>query len=113
MSEALTTVITSPSDRLRHLQAAYVEAKRRADEAAEQLKAVTDGIKAELVLQAPEADRVTLPADGLAPALRLARVESWRIDTAKLKAEQLETYVRYAKKSTSWTLRTITAGDDT
>ena len=37
--------------------------------------------------------------------MRLKYTETWRLDTTKLKAEAPETYVKYARKSGSFTLR--------
>lgn len=86
---------------LADLAALYPELKAAADAATERLKAVTDAIKHEL--SKIPADRVELRH----PAIRLtlSRVESWRLDTKRLKAERPETYVEYARKSESYVLR--------
>lgn len=99
-------VVVQPDagSRLEQLHAAYESAKAEADGAAERLKAITDGIKLELAKAAPEQPFVEL----VGPAgvvLQLTWSESWRVDSRKLKAEDPETYVRYAKKSGSWSLR--------
>ena len=107
-------VTPNPGTRLEQLQAAYADAKAAADEAGSRLKLITDGIKAELVAQAPEGHtRIGLRGEH-GPALQLTYSESWRIDATKLKAEDPVTYVRYAKKSGSWSLRAIgpSAGGD-
>lgn len=96
--------------RLEQLQAAYAEAKARADEAAAQLKAITDAIKLELTQAAPEEQRIELRGPA-GPALRLTWSESWRLDSKRLKVDQPETWVRYAKKSGSWTLRAVGGGE--
>lgn len=101
----LHVVQAAQSARLAQLHAAYADAKAANDAAAEQLKAITDAIKLELTQAAPEGyTRIGLDGpDG--PPLRLTYAESWRVDSRKLKAEDPETYVRYAKKSGSWTLK--------
>lgn len=94
----------SPDSRLTQLAAAYAEAKAQAEAAEGRLKSITDAIKSEMTAAAPDAGTVEL--DGPVP-LRLSARESWRLDTAKLKAADPETYVRYAKKSTSWVLTAV------
>lgn len=96
--------LTSGS-RLDQLYAAYPEAKAAADAAAARLKDITDGIKLELTAAAPEARKIRLAGNG--PALQLAYTETWRLDSRKLKAEDPETYVRYAKQGCSWTLKQV------
>lgn len=98
-----------PGSRLDDLLAAYAELKPRADEAATRLKAVTDAIKAELTAAAPGAERIDVAHNALAQPLRLAYVEKWTVDTKALKADDPETYVRYARKGGSWVLRGLTA----
>jgi hypothetical protein len=102
-------VPAAANERLSQLHAAYTAAKDEADAAAERLKIVNDGIKAELQRLAPGEPRLALSGpDG--PPLTLVRSESWRVDSKKLKAEDPETYVRYAKKSESWTLKASKGG---
>lgn len=97
-------VVAQPGTRLAQLHELYAGAKAKADAAAEELKAVTDGIKAELAASAPEGStKVDLLGEGRTP-LRLDYRESWRIDSRKLKATEPETYVRYARKSGAWYL---------
>lgn len=104
-------VAAEPGSRLEQLQAAYPAAKAAADEAAAQLKAITDAVKLELTQAAPEGSaKIELRGTDQAPALRLTYSESWRVDARKLKAEDPETYVRYAKKSGAWTLRPVAGG---
>lgn len=100
-------VVAGPGTRLEQLQASYADAKAAADEAAERLKGITDGIKAELAAAMPEGAQKVELVGGVGPAMRLTYAESWRVDARKLKAEDPETYVRYAKKTGSWTLRAI------
>lgn len=103
-------VAAGTSSRLEQLHAAYPAAKAAADEAAAQLKAITDGIKVELTTAAPDARRIRLDgADG--PTLQLTYAETWRLDSKRLKAEDPETYVRYAKQGGSWTLKVAQGGE--
>lgn len=104
-------VVTEPDTRLEQLHASYAMAKAEADKAAEALKAITDAIKLEMTQQAPEgSSKITLLGEH-GPALQLTYSESWRIDTARLKRETPETYVRYAKKGGSWSLRQVGGGE--
>jgi hypothetical protein len=96
-------------ERLAQLHAQYELLKVEADEAAARLKACTDAIKLELTQQSPGHTKYRLPA-GPGPELTLTYVESWRVDARKLKAEDPLTYVRYAKKSGSWTLKAAQGG---
>lgn len=102
----------SQSVRLRQLHVEYARARADADAAAERLRSVTDAIKQELQSAAPDEKRIVLPPNGIAPALSLSLVETWRLDTARLRREQLETYVRYAKRSESWVLRALPGGGE-
>lgn len=99
--------------KLAQLHAAYVDAKAAADQAAKDLKAITDAIKLALNEAHPENTKVDLmPATGVtAPPLRLSYVESWRLDSRRMKTEDPETYVRYAKKSGSWRLEALRPED--
>lgn len=98
--------VTAPVDsRLAQLQAVYAEKKAAKDAAEKELKAITDAIKVELTSLDPEERRFELTGNGDAPSLRLTYVESWRLDSTRMKRENPETYVRYAKKSGSWTLK--------
>lgn len=104
-------VHATTNPRLEQLHAAYTDAKANADQATKTLKAITDAIKVELTQAAPERRRIELVGlDG--PALQLTYTESWRVDAKMLKAEEPETYVRYAKKSGSWTLALAKGGDE-
>lgn len=113
--EAQPPVIVEPSadSRLAQLHAQYADAKAAADAAAEHLKTITDGIKAELANAAPGQEQVTLRGAG-GPVLALAYAERWTVDSRKLKAEDPETYVRFAKKGGAWSLKVVRAagGDD-
>ena len=92
--------------KLEQLHAEWADAKAAADAAAARLKQITDSIKSELTEAAPGAPRVQLVSPH-GPALGLTYSESWRIDTPRLKREQPELYVAYAKKSGSWRLAAL------
>lgn len=98
-------VAATGNPRLEQLHAAYAELKARADAAAAELKTVTDALKLELTAAAgPEARKIALVGpDG--PPLRLTYSETWRFDSKRLKAENPHTYVEYAVKGGSWTLK--------
>lgn len=101
-----TLVQPRGNSRLASLHAAYADAKAAVDAAGEQLKAITDAIKVELTAIDPNERRFELrPANGVtARPLQLTYVESWRLDSTRMKREQPETWVTYAKKSGSWRL---------
>lgn len=109
--EPALTIVPAEGDRLAQLHAAYADAKAASDEAASRLKGITDAIKAELTAQAPDARRLVLKSPG-GPALALTYAESWRVDATRLKKENPLVYVTYAKKSGSWSLRAVRAGED-
>lgn len=94
-----------PGSRLEDLLATYAHLKPQAEELATRLKTVTDAIKAELTTRHPGAVQVDVAHEALAAPLRLSYVESWTLDTKRLKAEDPETYVRYARKGGRWELR--------
>jgi hypothetical protein len=104
---AVSRAVVQPGSRLEDLLAMYAYLKPAADETADRLKSVTDAIKAELAAVAPGAAQVEVSHEVLAQPLRLSYVESWRLDTKRLKAEDPGVYVRYAIKSGSWQLRGI------
>lgn len=94
-------------DKLTALHAEYAAAKAQRDAAEERFKTVSDRLKTALFEAIPEGERrIELRSVGGRP-LRLVHSESWRIDSTRLKRESPETYVRYAKKSESWSLRVV------
>lgn len=97
------------NSRLAQLHAMYAGAKANADAAAEELKTITTAIKAELAAAAPDQPKVDLVSPA-GPPLGLRLVTSWRIDSRKLKAQDPETYVRYARKSEAWALKPLGTG---
>jgi hypothetical protein len=100
-----------PGSRLDDLLAAYAVVKPQADELADRLKALTDGIKAELAAAAPSETKVDVAHPALPQALRLSYTERWDLDTRRMKAEEPETYVRFARKSGRWELRGVKVTD--
>lgn len=96
-----------PDTRLDQLAAEYAALKPLAEEYAQRLESIKDGIKAELASAAPGATKVLLTCSYLEKPLQLSARTSWRVDMKRLKAEQPETYVRYAVQSTSWSLGSI------
>ena len=105
-----TAVTPRKNSKLEQLHALYPEAKAKAEAAAAELKAITDGLKVELTKAAPEgADRIELTGEH-GPTLRLTYIKSWRVDAKKLKAEDPETYVRYAVQGGTWQLKAARGG---
>lgn len=96
--------------RLASLHAQYADAKAEADAAAERLKTITDGIKAELRAQqeaySPDTDRIELRSP-YGPVLRLTKSERVTFDSKKLKADNPHLYVQYARFGEAWSLRVI------
>lgn len=102
-------ITAEPDSKLDQLLAAYAVLKPQAAAAAADLKAVTDAIKLELITAAPDSTAIEAhSASG--PTLRLVHSESWRLDSTRLKAVDPATWVRYAKKSGSWTLKAVGGG---
>lgn len=102
----VTGATVEPGSRLEQLLATYAGLKPQADELSNRLKAVTDGIKVELLMAAaPDALRIDVDHAALAQPLRLSYVESWTLDTKRLKADDPTTYVKYARKGGTWQLR--------
>jgi hypothetical protein len=93
--------------RLEQLHALYEEAKARKDEAEKALKAITDGIKSEVFSQLPEGATAATIAGQAGPPLAMTYVESWRLDSKRMKSEDPELYVRYAVKSGTWKLEKV------
>lgn len=100
------TVVAQADTKLAQLQAAYPDAKAAADAAAATLKAITDGIKFELSQAAPDQTRIELTGTA-GPTLRLAYSERWTLDSKRMKAEDPETYVRFARKGGAWSLTKV------
>lgn len=91
--------------RLEQLCSQYNDAKSRADEAAANLKAITDGIKLELTTAYPEQPKLTVASDYLERPLTLTETSRWTVDTKKLKEDNPALYVQYARQSKVWVLK--------
>lgn len=92
--------------RLARLHAQYPELKAAADAAAKAFKDCTDGIKLEISTLTGGALRAELAANGTgSPALALTYGERWTLDSKRLKAEDPDAYVAFAKPSGTWTLK--------
>lgn len=107
-------VVATGDTRLAQLYAAYPAAKAAADAATEALKAITDGIKAEMAAAAPDGCtdiELRSPDVPVAP-MALKYVESWRIDAKKMKSENPLAYATYAKRSGSWRLAPVKGGGE-
>jgi hypothetical protein len=100
------TVRPVRGSRLDQLQARYPELKRQAKAAADELKDCTDALKRELAFAAGE-DATDVDLDGSMIRLRLSYIERWTLDSKRLKTEQPETYVAFARKGGSYQLREI------
>lgn len=98
-----------PGSRLEQLHAEYWEAKAEKEGAEARLKGAVDALKVELTVAAPDQPKVELHGAAGRP-LALTYIESWRMDTKKLKAEQPLIYVTYASKSGSWKLEAKRGG---
>lgn len=109
--------VTPPSEsRLAQLHAEYADAKAAADAAAERLKTITDGIKAELQAAAangsPGTDRIELRSP-YGPTLRLVRSVRQIFDSRRFRSaivasgnvELQHMYDEFTKTSESWSMR--------
>jgi len=100
----IARIQTEPGTRLEQLHQQYAELKAAADEAADRLKAIVAALKVEMTTAAgPDFTKVVLATEGCRPVQTYWK-ESWRLDTPRLKAEQPELYVQYAKKGGTWVL---------
>ena len=103
----IPSVAPEPGSRLEELLAAYAELKPRVDELTGRLKSVTEAIKAELTTARPGAQYIGVDHPALAQPLRLTYVETWTLDSKRLKSDNPELYVAYARKGGSWQLRGV------
>lgn len=108
---AAGAITPEPGSRLEQLRDLYPILKAEADNAAEKLKAVVDGIKVELTTAAPGASHVYLAGTADAPALGLTYSESKRFDSTRFKRDQPGLYDSYLKASGSWRLAPIKGGE--
>lgn len=105
------TVVPQPESRLEQLHAQFAAAKAAADHANEIFDSVKAAIKFEAMQVAPEGEQRIDVRSQHGPALRLSYSETWRFDSKRFKTDNPEAYVRYAKKSGSWTLRPVAGGE--
>ena len=102
----MPAVTAPPGSRLEGLLASYEAVKAAAEEAAERFESLKAAVKAEMAAACPGEQLVTASGAGL-PRLQLAWKKAWRLDTARLKSEQPETYARYAEQKGRWELRAL------
>lgn len=101
-------VIPEPDSKLEQLTAEWWALKPYVEELQERLTGLSKAIKQETAAAAPPGStEVVLRSPYLPTPYRLHQVETWRLDTAKLKAADPATYARYAKKSASWRLDAV------
>lgn len=93
-----------PGSRLEDLLSQEHAAEAAAREAAERLKGVRDAIKAELTQAHPGIERFDIMGTPHRPAKQLTWVNTVRLDTRRLKAEQPLLYVEYAEFGGKWVL---------
>ena len=98
-----------PDSRLAQLHAVYFERKAAKDSAEADLKAVVDVLKTALSEAAPDRPKVRLEGPA-GRALIMTYVESWRVQTAKLKKEYPQVYAICAQQSGSWRLEAEKGG---
>lgn len=92
--------------RLAQLTALYDDAKREADAAAERLKEITDGIKAQVWQLHPGGEDFTITSGALAHPLTLVHSRRRVFDTAAAKRVlSAEQYDALCKNNESWTLK--------
>lgn len=98
-----------PDSRLAQLHAVYFERKAAKETAEADLKAVVDMLKTALSEAAPDRPKVRLEGPA-GRALVMTYVESWRVQTAKLKKEYPQVYAICAQQSGSWRLEAEKGG---
>ena len=102
-----TSRVLETGGRLSDLIAAYAELKPRVDDLSARLKTLSDAIKVELMAANPGTNSIVVVHPALPQPLRLSYVERWDLDAKRLKVEDPETYVRYARKGGSWVLKAV------
>ena len=110
-AQTTARIVPENDSRLAQLLSLYPNLKTAADDAARQLKDVTDAIKAELAAAGQGSPRVEVHAHGL-QSMALVHTERWTLDAKRMKAENPLLYVQYAKKGESWTLKPLAAGGE-
>jgi hypothetical protein len=98
-------VVPPPGSRLEQLADELDAARAAVDAAKKHEKSVADSIKAEIIPLAPRGTTsIVLAGTAYRPEWYCHWVESWRLDSKRLKAEKLVTWVQYAVKGGSWKL---------
>jgi hypothetical protein len=98
-------IVAPQGSRLEQLLDQLEDARARVDEAEAFAKSVSDSIKAEVVPQAPPGTTAIVCAGtAYRPEWVIRWTESWRLDSKRLKAENLVTWVKYAVKGGTWKL---------
>lgn len=101
----VTVVQPEKDSRLEQLLAQYDPAKAAAKAADDRLKAVTDGIKAELCARAPGEMKIDVHSEYLEKgALALRAQFQNRLNTTKLKSELPEIYDQFVTQTSFWKL---------
>lgn len=98
-------VTAAPGSILEDLLAQENAAEAAQKEAADRLKSLRDRIKAELTQAHPEVGKFDIAGTPHRPAKTLRWVDTVRLDTRRLKAEQPRVYVQYAEFGGRWELR--------
>lgn len=107
---AVMAIAPAPGSLLDELLSQQHAAKAAADEAASRVKSLTDRIKAELTTAHPGVPAFAISGSAHRPALQLSWTETVRLDTAAMKEQAPETYVRYAVFGGRWVLRPAGGG---
>jgi hypothetical protein len=98
-------IVAPPGSRLEQLLDQLGDARARADEAEAFAKSVADSIKAEVIPQAPRGTTsIIVAGTAYRPEFIVRWTETWRLDSKRLKAENLVTWVKYAVKGGTWKL---------
>lgn len=98
-------VAAAPDSRLEQLLALYSQYKPLADDYAQKLKAVTDGIKVELTLAAPGHNKVKVDSPELERPLQLTAVEKTYVDSKRMRIEDPALFKAWSKVTVTWELR--------
>jgi hypothetical protein len=98
-------IVPAPGSRLEDLLSREAAAEAAASEAADRLKSVRDGIKAELSQAHPGIAQFDIAGSATRPAKTMKWVDTVRLDTDRLKREVPATYVEYAVFGGRWELR--------
>lgn len=100
----LPPVVTPPPEtRFEQLVSLWAELKPQLDALQSRVNELSTGIKNEAMRSAPEGSaEVILRHPALPHPYRVYPREEWRLDSKGLKEKDPETYVRWARKRTTW-----------